>query len=95
MRHDDVRGGQGWTTIDDVDPDRDLPMWTVYDSPLDYPGKFVARCWVVKPNEPEPLRTGSVIIAPTLEIVRRMLPPGLHCLVRSEGDEPTIVETWL
>lgn len=72
-----------------------LYLWTVYDKPLDYPGKFVARQWVVRRGEPEPLPTGQLIVAPTLDVVRRMLPPGLYRLDRSEGDEPHIVETWM
>lgn len=72
-----------------------LAMWTVYDSPRDYPGKFVARLGVTRRGESEPIPTGHIAVAPTLDLVRRMTPSGLVCLARSEGDDPTIVETWL
>ncbi len=72
-----------------------LEMWTVYDSPLDYPGKFVARLWVIRRGDPEPRPTGDLAIASTLEAVREMLPFGLTLLPRSEEDEPQIVESWI
>jgi hypothetical protein len=72
-----------------------LVMWTIYNSPPDHPGKFVARSWVARRGESEPTPTGHIAVAPTLEWVRKMIPSGLHCLARSEGDDPTIVETWL
>lgn len=70
-----------------------LYMYTVYDSPLDYPGKFVVRGWVATmPPTPdaEPLSvTGS------LEEARASLPPGLIRLPRMGKDEPQIVESWV
>jgi len=66
-----------------------LSLWTVYDSPSDYPGRFVARRFEL--NRP----TRLVLVASSLEGVRRLLPPGLYCLPRLPGDEPHIVEVWL
>lgn len=71
-----------------------LEMWTVYKSPPEYPGKYVARLWVVVHGATEPRQTGDMAIAPDLDSVRTMLPWGLVCLPRSEGDDPAIVETW-
>lgn len=72
-----------------------LEMWAVYNSPRDYPGQFVARMFVAVTGDPEPHATTRFVVAPTLEAVRSMLPWGLVCLARSEGDEAPIVETWL
>jgi hypothetical protein len=66
-----------------------LPIWTVYKHPLDYPGKFVARCWDL--DQP----TGVVIVGDTLEWVRQRLPSGLHRMERNDADDPVIVEVWI
>ena len=66
-----------------------LPIWTVYDSPRDLPGRYVARLFVMDKA------TTKVITAPTLEAVRNLLPAGLTCLERNPQDDPMIVETWL
>jgi len=65
-------------------------IWTVYRSPLDFPGKFIARRFVL--DKP----TRDVIIADTLEEIReRLSRKGLARFGRFEGDDPVIVETWL
>jgi len=38
-----------------------LDMWTVYDSPKDYPGEIVARRFETGGGNPEPIATGDVI----------------------------------
>ena len=75
----------------------DLHQWTVYDSPSDFPGLFVARQWLVGPSG---VRASEVTpyVDPFLENVRRFIAavaPGSVCLMRSEDDDPVIVETWL
>jgi hypothetical protein len=69
-----------------------LDMWTIYDHPLDFPNHFVARRWEVT-EEARP--TNQIMVAPTLAILRAMLPPGLTRILRDPRDEPAIVETWL
>ncbi len=66
-----------------------LDLWTIYVSPVDYPGKFVARRFAL--DQP----TSEVILANTLDEVRSLLPQGLTCVGRSIHDEPQIVETWV
>ena len=66
-----------------------LELWTIYDSPIDLPGRFVARKWVL--DKP----TSELLQDKTLEGLRAKLPAGLHCMPRSHGDEPQIVETWM
>jgi hypothetical protein len=66
-----------------------LELWTIYDSPIDHPGSFVARKWVL--DKP----TSELFQDKTLDGLRAKLPAGLHCMPRSPGDEPHIVETWM
>lgn len=63
--------------------------WVVYEKPLDFPDKFVARKWI--DNQP----TLEFLEADTLESIRNKLPVGLYCLERSPGDDKKIVESWL
>lgn len=73
-----------------------LVIWTVYESPLDYPGRYVAR----------PSVFGAVIGAEwsplvchlegcTLSEVRDQLPGGLFCIERAPLDDAVIVEVWV
>ena len=39
--------------------------------------------------------TNDMIVGPSLEFVRGMLPRGLFNLGREPNDEPQIVETWV
>jgi hypothetical protein len=72
-----------------------LAMWTVYDNPTDYPGKFVARRFDVDKDGPKP--SASIIVMDDLEKLRDVLQfeLGLVKVMRNEGDDPKIVETWL
>jgi hypothetical protein len=72
-----------------------LAMWVVYDHPTDYPNSFVARRFDVDAAGPKP--SASIIIAPDLEKLQDVLEfeMGLVKLMRSPGDDPKIVETWL
>ena len=71
-----------------------LSMWTVYDHPKDYPRDFVARRSIIE-RLGRTFVTNDVIIAPSLDEVRELLPPGLYRLDPMPGDEPQIVEVWL
>jgi len=71
-----------------------LPMITIYNSPSDYVGKYVARIFIVERGA----RLNSLsfaLVADSLEQIRAELPEGLHCTPSSPEDEPHIVETWL
>jgi hypothetical protein len=76
-----------------------LSMFTVYDSPADYPGRFVVRRFTIGRGsdnhdpvpDPEPMFVG-----PDLESARDAIPLSADaCLHRSPEDEPSIVETWV
>jgi hypothetical protein len=66
-----------------------IDVWIVYDSPSDFPGRYVARRF--KMNEP----TSDVLTAATLEDLRALLPAGLIRLERTEHDQPHLVEVWV
>lgn len=72
----------------------DLVLFTIYNSPKDYPGKFVVRRWWIG-DGPDPQPTGDFVLADSLDEAREFVPPGLVCFMRSETDDPVIVETWL
>jgi hypothetical protein len=69
-----------------------LLIWTVYERPLDFPDRYVARAHLTEPGQTKPLPFH--LEAWTLEGLRRQLPAGLYCQPRLEGDEPQIVECW-
>jgi hypothetical protein len=69
-------------------------MWTIYDSPKDSPGNYVARLWLIERDAPR--ATNETITSPSLEFIRHsMRNSGLTCLARHENDDPCIVEVWL
>jgi hypothetical protein len=69
-----------------------MVIWTIYNRPLDYPEKFVARRWLATP---QPTPTDEVIVADELDGLRRQLPAGLYRMERQPGDDPFIVECWI
>jgi hypothetical protein len=73
----------------------ELSLWTVYDNPSDYPGKFVARLFTITKAGPKP--TENIIICDTLEMIRTIMLTQMHLtlLTRFPDDDPKIVEVWL
>ena len=71
-----------------------LAMWTIYDSPSDLPGFFVARLFVVDASGPHP--TDRTLANKNIDSLRTLFAEwGLTPLTRSPEDQPQIVETWL
>jgi hypothetical protein len=66
-----------------------LPLYTIYNSPVDYPGKFVVRKFIL--DTP----TDEVWVGDTLAQARNVIPVGLVCMSRAASDEAHIVEVWL
>jgi hypothetical protein len=65
-------------------------MWTVYHSPTDCPGRYVARLF--ENGQP----TGEAIVSATLiGIISEMEARGLIFLPRSPGDEPQVLGVWI
>lgn len=74
----------------------DLRMYTVYNSPSDYPGQFVVRgCSVLAGGEIR--HDPELFLACThyIDIKAEMMARGLVKIVRDPSDDPCIVETWL
>ncbi len=67
------------------------PMWTIYDSPRDFPRTFVVRVWYGEIPEPD------ATTHDTLEDARESVfaRGGSFDLKRHPGDDPCIVETWI
>lgn len=66
-----------------------LPIWTIYDHPIDFPVGFVAKLSILDKPTTKTLTAGS------LEALRCLLPAGLTCLPCSPEDAPVVVECWL
>jgi hypothetical protein len=69
--------------------DDDDSIWIVYESPPDFPDKYVAR----RLNLSQP--TADFVVADTLNEVRQKLPKGLYRIERSERDDPLVRESWI
>lgn len=71
-----------------------LSIFTVYENPSDYPGKFVVRRWLIVGGRPLADRE-PFAVADTLETARSSVPVGRAMLTRHRDDDPVIVEVWL
>jgi hypothetical protein len=67
----------------------ELPIYVIYEYPIDYPDKYIARKFIL--DKP----TGECFIANSLEEIREKLPKGLTCFDRDPTDDKCIVESWL
>ena len=76
------------TLIRAVIPDG-APLIMVYDHPIDYPEKYVARLFNGKQA------THIVALADTLEELREAKPGRMARIKRQEKDPPKVAETWL
>jgi hypothetical protein len=72
-----------------------MSVWTVYYDPRDYPGKYVVRRHDIFRSRTGSYPSDEHYVADSLEAVRERVPFGMACLMRSEGDEPQIVECWI
>lgn len=75
-------------------PSHLLPMWVVYNSPSDFPGKFVVRRQSAGPGFVVADATPTAIVN-TLDEARAAIPPGKINLHRSPDDDPVIAEVWV
>lgn len=68
----------------------ELPVWTVYDHPRDFPHCYVARKFLSARPTPE------FIVSPDLASLREVLAyKGLIPLTRDPSDDPVILESWI
>lgn len=70
-----------------------MPMIVIYNSPQDYPGKYIARVW----DAVIPAPTNCIQIKDTLEKLRKDIKAAgfVSRLARAAGDDPVIVESWM
>lgn len=70
-----------------------LPMWTIYEKPLDHPDGFLARRFESGKDGAAP--TEDTVTGQLDEIRDIFARAGLYKLSRNVEDEPQIVETWI
>ena len=75
-------------------PGEGLHMFTIYENPRDYPGRFVVRESVVNADSSIVVSDNPVAIVHSLEDARAAVPPGLVMLTCSPEDDPVVVEVW-
>jgi hypothetical protein len=66
-----------------------LPMIVVYENPVDFPGKYVARMWDCNDV------TELAMVKDTLTEIHNGIPHGFICTEPSPHDDPVIIEVWL
>lgn len=76
-------------------PDSFLRGWNIFDSPKDYPGKYVVRGWCLVADggifsDPEPHAVTDTLTAAIAE-----LPGGLVCVAPTRADASSLVGTWI
>jgi len=68
-------------------------IFTVYENPKDYPGKFVIRRFVGTVPDQQPTAVSDTLQGARADLLK--IHPHLVHLSRRAGDDPVIVETWL
>ena len=73
-----------------------LTVWTIFREPRDAPAgyRFVVRGFDIGPNgasTPHPTAQATG----TLDMARRLIPPGLVRWPRDPDDDAVIVESWI
>lgn len=71
-----------------------LPLFVVYRSPSDFPGKYVVRQWDVVRGGTAPNREPRCVVD-TLDQARTSIPSGLVNIGRQPGDDACIEEVWV
>jgi hypothetical protein len=73
-----------------------LPMWFIYEQPLEHPDGFIARRFEVGKEVPGLHGPTMDTVTGDLETIRDIFQrAGLFRLPRADSDEPAIVETWV
>lgn len=70
-----------------------MEMYVIYEKLIDYPNKFVVRCFEVGAGAIIPTRRFA--LAGSLEDVRRLVPACMFRIERDPADESQIVECWI
>ena len=88
---DELTSGQANSVHTNAIQGGDLLMWTIYRSPKDYPGKFIARPHSIRRQ----IAYRCHLAADDIYQLRNLLPRGLTRINRDPNDEPQIMETWM
>jgi hypothetical protein len=73
-----------------------MNLYTIYDSPTDYPNTYVARRWEIVSPDNVPTAMEVFMIDADLQKIRdKLFLMGLFPIPRAETDDKKIVETWL
>ncbi len=73
-----------------------MNLYTIYDSPRDFPDTYIVRRWEVVDNEKEPVAREVFMVDKDLDKIRAELQKkGLLAFQRDEDDDAKIVETWI
>jgi hypothetical protein len=71
-----------------------LRQYVVYNSPKDFPGKYVVREWTIVRGSDKPVACADARAFETLEEARRGIPGGMVKIPRHPKDDVVIVEVW-
>jgi hypothetical protein len=70
-----------------------LKIWTIYFSPADFPGQWIAREFIL--DQP----TKNIFLGPSVVSLRNSLlnysDHELYRIPRSENDHPSVIESWI
>lgn len=73
-----------------------MNLYTVYNSPSDYPNDYVVRRWQITEQSKAPVAMNIIIIGKNLAEIRKQLAAmGLYQIPRDVTDDKNIVETWI
>jgi hypothetical protein len=74
-------------------PDAFMTQWTIYRHPKDHPNEYVLRAaYIMKDHT---VKIDDVAWAhPDVEVLRKIVPPGLVRIPRFANDDPVVLEVW-
>lgn len=77
-------------SVKDIDfTDIRIPMFAIYDHPIEYPNSYVARLW------DNITATNVVLLSDDLEELRKKMPYSMIPIKRSMKDDKCLIETWV
>ena len=71
-----------------------MPVITIYkNTTKDYPGKFVARLYDIRPGEV--YSTRYIMLADDILTIQKEIPFGMTRFAPHPTDDPVVMETWI
>jgi hypothetical protein len=71
-----------------------MPIITIYkNTTRDYPGKYVARLFDIRPGEVQ--FTRYIMLSDNLNKIRQQIPHNMTMFMPQENDDPVVLETWI